>query len=99
MILIKINFSAFYLQFPCIILFENVIWSPEVFLNKFGSTLLMKIRGANDKMSTANMQRIQQQWLQAKCQRLSKDAQIYAVQVCSMFEFFVCFRINIKNFF
>lgn len=60
---------------------ENVIWSPEQFLNKFGSTLLMKIRGATDKMSTTNMQKIQQQWLQTKCQRLVKDTQSHTVQV------------------
>lgn len=60
---------------------ENVIWSPEQFLNKFGSTLLMKIRGATDKMSTTNMQKIQQQWLQTKCQRLAKDTQSHTVQV------------------
>lgn len=61
-----------------------MIWSPEQFLNKFGSTLLMKIRGANDKMSTINMQKIQQQWLQTKCHRLFKDTQSYTVQVYSI---------------
>lgn len=60
---------------------ENVIWSPDMFLNTFGSTLLMKNRGVNEKMSLANVQRIQQQWLQTKCQRLAKDLQIYVVQV------------------
>lgn len=60
---------------------ENKIWSPEYFLNRFASTLLSKIRNANDKMSPANIQKIQQQWLQMKGQRLSKDLQLYTVQV------------------
>lgn len=61
----------------------NVIWSPELFLNMFGSTLLAKIRGGNEKMSTCNVQRIQKQWLQMECKRLSKDLQLHIVQVQS----------------
>lgn len=60
---------------------ENVIWSPDIFLNTFGITLMMKSRGVNEKMSLVNVQRNQQQWLQMKCQRLAKDLQIYVIQV------------------
>lgn len=58
-----------------------MIWSPDLFLNEYGSTLLAKIRGINEKISVVNVQRIQQQWLQMKCQRLSKDILIHINQV------------------
>lgn len=76
------SFSKF-LKYPCVLLMENVIWSPDVFLNTFGSTLLMKNRGVNEKMSLVNVQRTQQQWLQIKCQRLAKDLQVYVIQVAT----------------
>lgn len=60
---------------------ENIIWSPEKFLHRYAITLLPKVRGSADKISAANVARIQQNWLQTKCQRLSKDTQIYCVQV------------------
>lgn len=60
---------------------ESVIWTPELFLGTFGSTLLMKIRGGNEKMSSLNIQRIQQQWLHLECQRLSKDMHYTMLQV------------------
>lgn len=60
---------------------DNVIWSPELFLSTFASTLLAKLRGGSEKMSAANLLKTQQQWLQMICQRLSKDMQLHIVQV------------------
>lgn len=59
------------------------MWSPEVFLTRYASTLLAKIRGGNEKVSPANIEKIQQAWLQMKCQRLVKDTQLYGIQVCT----------------
>lgn len=78
---VHISHTCHSLQCPCVLLMENLIWSPEVFLNTFGSTLLMKIRNGNEKMSFSNIQRIQQQFLQIKCQRLLKDLSIHITQV------------------
>lgn len=60
---------------------ENVMWSPETFLQRYANTLLAKIRGGMEKVSPANIEKIQQTWLQTKCQRLAKDTQLYGVQV------------------
>lgn len=60
---------------------ENVVWSPEIFLQRYANTLLGKIRGSTEKFSPANIEKIQQTWLNTKCQRLTKDTQFYGVQV------------------
>lgn len=57
------------------------MWSPEQFLTRYGATLVMKVRGASDKMSESNVGRFQKQWLQAKCQRIQKELQLYTIQV------------------
>ncbi|XP_055324262.1 WASH complex subunit 4 isoform X2 [Sitodiplosis mosellana] len=76
-------------KFPCVLLLDNVIWSPDLFLNEYGSTLLAKIRGVNEKISVVNVQRTQQQWLQTKCQRLSKDMPLHINQITT---WIMCFR-------
>lgn len=68
-------------QFPCILLIENIVWSPEVFINEFGSTLLMKNRGGSEEISLSHVKHNQQQWLLAKCIRLPKDMQHLTIQV------------------
>lgn len=68
-------------------LIENVIWSPEIFLNKFGSTLLMKFRGGVEKVSIHGVQQAQKQWLHSKCQKLSKDVPFHITQVSKAFHF------------
>lgn len=69
---------------------ENVIWSPEIFLSKFGSTLLVKFRGGAEKVSLQGVQVAQKQWLQLKCQRLSKDIHLYTNQVfLDIFHFYL----------
>lgn len=70
---------------------ENIVWSPDKFLSQFGSTLLMKVRGNNEKNDVNNMERTMQQSLTTRCQRLSKDIQQYTVQVrSSIFIKFSC---------
>lgn len=72
-------------QFPCITLLENLIWSPEKFLQRYAVTIIPKVRGSADKISAANIAKIQQGWLQTKCQKLTKDTQMYCVQVSYSF--------------
>lgn len=70
---------------------ENIVWSPDKFLSQFGSTLLMKVRGNNEKNDVNYMERTMQQSLTTRCQRLSKDIQQYTVQVrSSIFIKFSC---------
>lgn len=70
----------FHFQFVYVPLIENLTWSADAFLCRYGSTLLAKIRGATDKMSATYMERLQQQWLQAKSQRLNRDTQTCCTQ-------------------
>lgn len=66
---------------------ENIVWTPEKFLSEFGSTLLVKIRGGSEKVSSLSVQQTQQQFLHTKCQRLSKEIQLYIVQVLQVTAF------------
>lgn len=70
----------FVFQFVYVPIIENLTWSADAFLCRYGSTLLAKIRGAADKMSAPYMERLQQQWLQTKCSRLAKDTQTCCTQ-------------------
>lgn len=62
-------------------LVENLIWSPHKFVARYGETLLTKVKSAADKMTDANIEKAQQQWLQSKCQRLTKETSANCVQI------------------
>lgn len=70
-----------------------MIWSPEAFLNEFGSTLLIKFRCGPEKAH--DVRNTQKQWLQTKCQRIAKDVQLYINQVLHIFIFILFFLNNL----